>query len=1024
MFVVSCPVSGIGGIQKGNSRMGRFDVGALVMCRTRNWVVLPSDRNDVMRLRPLGGSEAEACGIYLPIEGNDITPATFPPPIPELAGDFVSAQLLRDAARLSFRNGAGPFRSLGRMGVRPRPYQLVPLIMALRLPTVRLLIADDVGVGKTIEAGVIVRELLDRGEIRRLTVLCPPHLCDQWQRELREKFSIDAVIVRSNTIASLDRSLPRNDISIFDYYPFTVASIDYVKSDRHRDGFLHSCPACVIVDEAHTATRPHGRSGTQQQRYNLVQHIASDPQRHLLLLTATPHSGIEVSFQSLLGLLRPDFADLDFANLSEQERDTLAHHFIQRRRADVKDWLGEETPFPTRQSAEISYAMPSSSPYRALFDDVYSFARELITKHDTDTPAYRQRVRYWAALALLRCVMSSPAAAAKALRARASVSRLGREDADHASGWGEHDTSADEIDEMLSGYVYDTTDQEGTQDTEPSHVVDHGSSSSERAKLRRFADRAATLYGEHDPKLQATITLIKSLLKDGYNPIIYCRYIATANYLADQLHQRFAVNDLNMRVLSVTGERSEQERETLIAELLMSPRRILVATDCLSEGVNLQESFDAVVHYDLPWNPNRLEQREGRVDRYGQRRAIIRTALIMSHENPMDEAVMKVLLRKAMNIHSTLGISVPIPTSSKDVLDALIGNLFQATPEQLSFLEQAQQATLWSADEQLQAIDQQWEQAVKQEKASRTRFAQRRIKPQEVAQELEESDEVLGDVATVQRFVLNACERLGAPVQPEASHFCLPYNRLPEAISQRIAMAFAPRPTPTPPDDVLISFTSPAPQGIHAIGRNHALTTVLADYLLETALEVDDYGDGYRGRQQPPAARSSLIRSSCVKRRTTLLLLRVRMIIDPNRSKESGSSNDSSNSARVPMLAEELILAAYEGNPATTLTWLAEATALDLLANARPDANVRPDERSIGIQNALQQVMEMTEEINQLANQCAARLQDAHRRVRRATSGGKASSDTVRPHLPPDLLGIYVIMPMLSGQGPTTDAHR
>src|SRR5205823_11331204 len=117
-------------------------------------------------------------------------PATFAPPNPELVGDAQSARLLRDALRLGFRASAGPFRSFGRLAVEPRPYQLVPLLMALKLDPIRLLIADDVGIGKTIEAALIGRELLDRGEITRLCVLCPPHLAEQWQRELALKFNI------------------------------------------------------------------------------------------------------------------------------------------------------------------------------------------------------------------------------------------------------------------------------------------------------------------------------------------------------------------------------------------------------------------------------------------------------------------------------------------------------------------------------------------------------------------------------------------------------------------------------------------------------------------------------------------------------------------------------------------------------------------------------------------------------------------------------------------------------------------
>jgi integrase len=146
-------------------------IGSLVRVRERDWVVLPSDDPDILKLRPLSGTEAEVCGIHKGIEGADLEEAQFPPPDPQTAGDFISGRLLRDAARLSLRSGAGPFRSLGRLSVRPRPYQFVPLIMALRLDPVRMLIADDVGVGKTIEGALIARELLDRGDARRLCVM-------------------------------------------------------------------------------------------------------------------------------------------------------------------------------------------------------------------------------------------------------------------------------------------------------------------------------------------------------------------------------------------------------------------------------------------------------------------------------------------------------------------------------------------------------------------------------------------------------------------------------------------------------------------------------------------------------------------------------------------------------------------------------------------------------------------------------------------------------------------------------------
>ncbi len=206
-----------------------YNIGSIVTCRDRQWVVLPAENEAMIRLRPLSGNEDESVGIYRQLSLDAITSATFPLPEATSIKDSASALLLMDAARLLLRSGAGPFRSLGRLSLRPRPYQLVPLLMALRLEVVRLLIADDVGIGKTIEAGLIARELLDRGEVKRLAVLCPPHLCDQWQQELKEKFHIDAVVIRSGTAAKLERGIP-NDSHIFGYYRHIIVSLDYAQS--------------------------------------------------------------------------------------------------------------------------------------------------------------------------------------------------------------------------------------------------------------------------------------------------------------------------------------------------------------------------------------------------------------------------------------------------------------------------------------------------------------------------------------------------------------------------------------------------------------------------------------------------------------------------------------------------------------------------------------------------------------------------------------------------------------------------
>jgi hypothetical protein len=214
--------------------------GTLVNARGREWVVLPDSTDELLMLRPVGGLDEEIAGVLPAVE--PVQSASFSLPGREDLGDFASGQLLRDAARLSTRAAAGPFRSFGRIAAEPRPYQLVPLMMALKLDPIRMLIADDVGIGKTIEASLIARELLDRGEIRRMAVLCPPHLAEQWQRELAEKFHIEAELVLSSTIQRLERDLPIG-VSVFDRHRFTVVSTDFIKTPRRAGSSASSC--CV-----------------------------------------------------------------------------------------------------------------------------------------------------------------------------------------------------------------------------------------------------------------------------------------------------------------------------------------------------------------------------------------------------------------------------------------------------------------------------------------------------------------------------------------------------------------------------------------------------------------------------------------------------------------------------------------------------------------------------------------------------------------------------------------------------------
>src|SRR6516225_5466253 len=386
-----------------------FAPGDLVYARGREWVALPSPDEDTLCLRPLSGAETDLQLIHPALEREAIRPARFALPTTDHLATQEGARLLSEALRLSLRRGAGPFRSAARLGFEPRAYQLVPLLMALRLPIVRLLIADDVGIGKTIEAGLILRELIDRGEMDRLAVLCPPHLVEQWTDELKSKFDIDAVAVTAASAAPLERGLPASQ-TLFDFYPYTVVSLDYIKAERRRDSFARACPALVVVDEAHACVGTHEN---RQQRFELLRRLATNRERHLILLTATPHSGDEAAFSRLLSLLDEQFADGAFE--TDAARIRLARHFVQRRRIDItgRGW-GEDRTFPQHKTAERPYDL--NDDHRSFHDAVLDYCLGVVEGAGPDQR--HRRLAFWGTLALMRCVGSSPAAAASALRNR------------------------------------------------------------------------------------------------------------------------------------------------------------------------------------------------------------------------------------------------------------------------------------------------------------------------------------------------------------------------------------------------------------------------------------------------------------------------------------------------------------------------------------------------------------------------------------------------------------------------------
>lgn len=949
-----------------------YAIGSLVKVRGREWVVQAESSNKLLILKPLGGTDAEITGILTSLETVESATFGLPQVEPNLIGDHRSCRMLRDAVRLASRNTAGPFRSFGRIAVEPRPYQLVPLLVALKLDPIRILIADDVGIGKTIEAALIARELLDRGEIEKTIVLCPPQLAGQWQQELSEKFHIQAQVLLPSTARKLERKRHRLDESVFDIYDHLIVSTDYIKADRRRDEFIRACPDFVIVDEAHTfAFAGHARSG-HHQRHELLKRLAADPARHLVLVTATPHSGKEEAFRSLLTFLSKDFVDLpsDLGGAqNQQKRRNLAQYLVQRRRGDIKNYLGAETPFPERQGKEETYSL--SAEYKKFFDRALEYAREIIRNEQSNQ--FHQRVRWWSVLALLRSLASSPAAAAETLRNRAATAEA---------------ESLEDADEIGKRTVLDLDQFEEIEGADVAPGSDPGEEIDTDKKLRRrlqeMARIAESLKGDKDEKLKKSISFIKELVDDGFRPIVFCRFIPTVQYLIDELRVRLPKG---ITVAGVTGLLPPAEREERILQLAESEKRVLVCTDCLSEGINLQEHFDAVMHYDLSWNPTRHEQREGRVDRFGQKKSVIRAMTYYGIDNQIDGIVIDVLLRKHQSIRNDLGISVPVPVESDKIAEALFEGLLLreragTISEQLILFEDFLR-------EKKESFHSEWEESAEREKRSRTMFAQETIKPEEVNRELKAAQESQGTKENLIQFLKDALIAHKAVLSGN-DPLEVDFSSSPRALRDAFKAALIGKHSFHDAYEAFQArFDLPVSDDEIYLSRSHPIVESLANYIVDTALNATD---------QAVAKRIGAIRTKIVITRKTLLLVRFRFhikTIEQEFQKE--------------LLAEECRIFGFEGSPKNA-TWL-PLEKIESLLIASPDANIAPEVATNFINEIVESNGDLTPYLEKRAEKLGQEILEAHRRVRTAARMTSVRYQ-VEPKLPPDIIGIYIFLPV------------
>ena len=951
-----------------------FKTGTLVEYRNRPWVVQQSTDQDLLVIKPLGGTDAETIGLYRPLYGDDldIKSYEFKKPTSEDIGINSyqwSARILYNACRLSFRDIAGPFQCLGKLSFEPRPYQMVPLILALKQDRIRLLISDDVGIGKTMESLLIAKELLDRREIDRFAVICLPHLCEQWQNEIKDKFGLDAEIIRSSTISRLEKKL-RGDQNVFRDIPYQVISIDYVKQQERLGIFLDHCPDFIIVDEAHTCARPKGANNSQQQRYNLLRKL-SERGKQLVLLTATPHSGQTEEFQSIIGLLKPEFEQFELQ--TTKEREELSHYFIQRRRADINQYLSGKMVFPKRtQLEQDEYSIDNE--YSKLLSELIEYIKSGVSQMTTSDKR-KQRYLYWDLLALMRGVMSSPESGISMLK-----NKISKANDDSADGNSDGEKRVfifnDQLKDLLNA----------------DDVVPEAYETASNADKNRFRLFIKTL--EHiketdsDNKVKAALEYAEFALNSNMNPIVFCQYIQTAEYVGKYISEHLKKNKKTKNVVvdTITSRLSDEERKLKIDALTANARHVLVCTDCLSEGVNLQAGFDAVIHYDLPWNPNRMEQRNGRVDRFGQTSPEVLISTMHGKNNPVDDIVLNVLYKKQEEIKKKLGVYLPIADDDASLMEAIMERILKSNKR-----SQYTQLELFENDEKFQkqfeeGREVQIKRLEENEKISHTYFAHnnKQMDPTRLTVSLQEARQVIGGVDDTRDFVVKVLLGASVNVKDEDDELCYSFHKANLPVNLRHYFSASDK-------TVKISFASPTPRGYTYIGRNHTFVEDLSRRVINDTINGGELA----------ACRAMVLETADIEIVTTVLLMRVRSVIkdkkNPNRQ----------------LVGEEMIFVGYKGN-IEKHDYLPQEECKTLFLTAKASGNVdlvsqkQIYERSTQWINTEETLRFHTDSI---ALERAQHLVKAFSQYRTYLTASEYQ--VVEPVLPMDVIAAYVFVPKI-----------
>jgi len=499
--------------------------------------------------------------------------------------------------------------SSSRSKIDFEPYQQVPALRALELPRPRLLIADDVGLGKTIEAGLILRELNARRRAARILIVSPASITEQWQTELASKFGFAFRIFDSEGVAEARRALEAGS-NPWCAEPRVIASVDFIK---RREGAFRELSASrwdvIIIDEAHHLASG-GNDDDLTDRYRLARWLAAENTGGLLLLTATPHDGYDRNFSSLLELLEPSLVtpgrDLKF----EQYR----KHMVRRLKRHIR--LADGSPkFVERRPVEpipVFYGMAEQELQNMVGEE--AAALDLLADRALKTD--RESIRLVATILRKRAASSLAAIRSTITQRKLNIAETVGEvevKQEHLRAWKRGEVLPEEVQERLERDLhrsYRSAMQRAGR--ELSRLQE------EKKRLESLELLVAACGSAPDAKLAAFTNWLRAIheLDSTKKVIVFSEYADTVDAIVAHL----AIEGYKHTTVRLTGDvASRADRKKALDRFAGPDALILVATDVAGEGLNLHEHCHHLLHFELPWNPNRMEQRNGRIDRYGQK---------------------------------------------------------------------------------------------------------------------------------------------------------------------------------------------------------------------------------------------------------------------------------------------------------------------------------------------------------------------------------------------------------------------